>query len=99
MTRQLNKGRKDEVYIFSQGLNEANLFWHVFAMADGRLELWRVGVAGNVDEDLDVVGRRPSLELGLGLHHDLDPGVRVALDHRLDPDQRLDLHWRDSFRL
>ena len=52
-----------------------------------------------MDEDLDVVGRRPSLELGLGLHHDLDPGVRVALDHRLDPDQRLDLHWRDYFRL
>jgi len=58
---------------------------------DGGLELWRVGVARNVDEDLDVVGRRPSLELRLGLHHDLHPGVRVPLNHGLDPDQRLDL--------
>ena len=55
-------------------------------MSDGGLELGRVGVAGDVDEDLDVVGGRAPLELRLCLHHDLHARVRVTFDHRLDPD-------------
>ena len=38
----------------------------------GCLELGRVCVAGDGDDDLDVVSGGPPLELGLCLHHDLD---------------------------
>ena len=68
-----------------------HLFRHVFAVADGGLKLGGVGIAGHVDDDFNVVGRRSSFELGLRLHHDLHPRVSVTLDDRLDPDQRLDL--------
>eukprot|EP00053_Salpingoeca_punica_P017751 m.171606 g.171606 ORF g.171606 m.171606 type:complete len:404 (-) comp17279_c0_seq1:208-1419(-) len=59
--------------------------------ADGCLELWRVGVAGHGDDNLHVVGGGPPLELALGLDEVLDAAVRVPLNDRLDPDQRLDL--------
>ncbi len=60
-------------------------------MSDGGLELWRAGVVGDGDDDLHVVGGGPPLELGLCLDHVLHAGVRVTLDHRLDPDQGLNL--------
>ena len=50
-----------------------------------------VGVVGDGDDDLDIVGRGAALELGLGLEHVLDAGARVGLDDALDPDERLDL--------
>uniref|UniRef100_A0A0E9XMI6 Uncharacterized protein n=1 Tax=Anguilla anguilla TaxID=7936 RepID=A0A0E9XMI6_ANGAN len=53
------------------------------------LELGRVGVGGDRNVDLHVVGRRPPFELALGLDHILDSAMRVLLDHRLDPDQWL----------
>ena len=53
------------------------------------LEFRRICIIGNRNHDLDIVGGGPPLELGLGLHHDLHPGVGVSLYHGLDPDQRL----------
>ncbi len=75
-------------------LKRSHLFRHVFAVADGGLKLGGVGIAGHVDDDFNVVGRRSSFELGLRLHHDLHPRVSVTLDDRLNPDQRLDLQIR-----
>ena len=63
----------------------------VLAVADGRLELGRAGVVGHGDDDLHVVGGRAALELRLGLDHVLDAGVSVPLDHRFDPNQRLNV--------
>lgn len=50
-----------------------------------------VGVVGDGDDDLDIVGGAAALELRAGLEHVLDAGARVGLDDALDPDERLDL--------
>ena len=60
-------------------------------MTNGGLELGGVRVVGDGDDDLDVVGRRPPLELGLGLDHELDAGVGVAFYHTFDPNERFHL--------
>ena len=56
-------------------------------MANRRLKLGRVGVVGNRDDDLNIVGCRSSLELGLGFDHEFDPGVSVSFNHAFNPDQ------------
>lgn len=71
--------------------DDGTLLRGVLDVTDGRLELRRVGVSRHWDYDLNVVGRGPTLELGFGLHHVLDPGVGMALDDRFDPDQGLDM--------
>jgi hypothetical protein len=43
------------------------------------------------NDDLDVVGDGPVLELRLGLDGELHSGLAVVLDGGLDPDERLDL--------
>ena len=43
------------------------------AVTDGGLELGRVSIVGHGDHDLNIVGGGPPLELGLRLHHDLNP--------------------------
>ena len=67
-------------------------------MSECRLELWRVSVIGNVNDNFDVIRSRTSFELRFCLHHDLDPRVCVTLDHRLDPDERLDLKRMNKTR-
>lgn len=59
--------------------------------ADVGAEARRVGVVGNGDNDLDIVGRASSLELGPSLEHIFNARARVRLDGALDPDQGLDL--------
>ena len=66
-------------------------FRRILAVANSSLELGRVGIARHRDDHLDVVCRGPALELGLGLDHDLDPAMAVLLNHRLDPDEGLDV--------
>ena len=68
----------------------------VLAAAVGRLELGRVGVGRHGNDDLDVVGGRTPLELTLRFDHVLDATVRVSLDHRLHPDERLHLNMHRS---
>ena len=51
------------------------------SLTDGCFEFWRVGVIGDWDHNLHVVGCGPPLELALGLDHDLHPGVGVSLYH------------------
>ncbi len=82
MAKDTNRERLD-------GPDDATLLRDVLDGPDGRLELGRVGVGRHGNVDLDVVGRGPPLELGLGLDHVLDPRVRMALNDRLDPNQRL----------
>lgn len=50
-----------------------------------------VGVVGDGDDNLDIVGGAAALELGAGLEHVLDAGARVGLDDALDPDEGLDV--------
>ena len=71
--------------------HDAGLLGHVTAVPDRRLELWRVGVVGDGNENFHVVGRRPALELRLGLDHKLHSGVSVSLNDGLDPNERLNL--------
>lgn len=59
--------------------------------ADVGAEARGVGIVGDGDDDLDVVGGGAALELGLGLEKVLDTGARVGLDGALDPDEGLDL--------
>lgn len=62
----------------------------VLAGADGALEARAVGVDGDGDHDLDVVGGALEAELAAGLDEELDAAVLVLVDDGLDPDERLD---------
>ena len=66
---------------------------------DLKVNWWHSSQKANVHYLL--VWSQPSLELGLRLDHDLDPAVRVPLNHRLDPDQRLGMKYfaREFFNL
>ena len=67
------------------------LIGQVGDVADGALEGGTVDIGGHGNDDLDIVGDTPGLELGPGLDHILDPRALVGLNHRLDPDERLDV--------
>jgi hypothetical protein len=58
---------------------------------DRRLEGGAVDVGGDRDNDFDVVGDRPALELGPGLDHVLDARPLVRLDDGLHPNEGLDV--------
>ena len=73
------------------GPNNSILLWRVLAVANRRLKLGRVGVAGHRNHDLHVVGRGPSFELGLCLDHDFNPAVVMPLYNGLNPDEWLDV--------
>ena len=91
---QVEVSAHEELLAARKGLDrphDAVLLGHVLAVACRGLELGAVGVGRHRNDDLDVVGRAPLLELTLRLDHVLDARVRVALDHRLDPEERLDL--------
>ena len=62
------------------------LLRHVATVAQRGLKLGREGVARDRDDNLHVVGCGASLELRLGLHHNLYPRVGMLLYHRLHPD-------------
>ena len=55
----------------------------------GGFELGRVRIVGNRNQNFHIVCCGSSLELRLGLHHDLHPGVGVLLYYGLDPNERL----------
>lgn len=87
-------GAHEELLVASKLLNlpdDGALLGGVVHGADVGSEPGRVGVVGDGDDDLDVVGGAAALELGLGLEHVLDARARVRLDQALDPDQGLDL--------
>ena len=58
---------------------------------DVRPEAGAIGVVGDGDDDLDIVGRAAAFELRFGLEEILDARAAVILDHALNPDQWLDL--------
>ena len=87
-------GAHEELLVAAKLLNlpdDGALLGGVVDGANVGAEARGVGVVGDGDDDLDVVGRASSLELGLGLEHVLDAGARVGLDEALDPDEGLDL--------
>ena len=71
--------------------DDARLLRYILHAADRGLELGRVGVGRNGNDDLHVVCGRAPLELGFRLDHVLDATVGVPLDNRLDPDERFHL--------
>ena len=60
-------------------------------------EAWGVSISRHGNDDLHVVGSGALLELALGFDEELHPAVGVALDARLDPDQRL--HLQDVYMM
>ncbi len=71
--------------------DDGALLGRVVNRADVGAEARRVGVVGDGNDNLDVVGGATALELGAGLEHVLDARPAVGLDNALDPDERLDL--------
>ena len=67
------------------------LFGQPLAIARRCAEFGRIGVARHRNQNLHIVRRRASLELGARLHHDLHPRVGVLLNVALHPNQRFDL--------
>lgn len=67
--------------------HERRLFRYVVDRADARAEFGRVGVVRDRDEDLDVVGGRAALELGLDLR---------ATSYRTSREARLTLNEREE---
>jgi len=50
-------------------------------LTNGGFEFRGVCVAGYWDDNLHIVSGGPSLELRLGLHHDLDPEENFLFEH------------------
>lgn len=71
--------------------HDGRLLRHVLTIAGRCFKLGTVHIGRHWYDDLDVVRRAPLLELTLRFHHVFDARVRVALDDRLDPEQRLHL--------
>lgn len=71
--------------------NENILLRNVFDASDGGLELGRVSVCWNRNNDFNVVGSGAALELRPGFDHVLDARVSMPLNYRLDPNEGLHL--------
>lgn len=71
--------------------NENILLGNVFDASDGCLELGRVGVRWNGNNDFNVVGSGPALELRPGFDHVLDARMGMPFNYRFDPNEGLHL--------